>query len=200
MNSTLPASYDPYLIELAAELLRRPSALADLQADEAHVVVSYMRLWQCDEGAVLLREGEQADTGHMLLVIDGEVSVENTVVSRTDPLIVTVLGPGSLIGEMGLLDGAPRAASCIAMTPVQAASLSRGALRRLMSDEPAVAAKLLANISQGMAQRLREAGRQQRVYSQLVRAMQEEINELNHQLQQVMDGALNRAARQSEED
>jgi CRP/FNR family cyclic AMP-dependent transcriptional regulator len=44
----------------------------------------------------------------MLLVLDGEVMIESIVVSRTEPITVTVLGPGNLIGEMGLLDGEPR--------------------------------------------------------------------------------------------
>jgi CRP-like cAMP-binding protein len=89
---------------------------------------------------------------------------------------------------MGLLDGAPRASSCVAQSPVLVAALTRDDLRRMMSDEPSVAAKLLASISQRLAERLREAGRQQRVFSQLVRAMQGEIDELNRQLQLVMGG------------
>lgn len=192
-DSLLPMAPDSELAALASELLRRPLALSDLRAADADCIVSYMRLLHSQEGAVLMREGDTDDTSHMLLILDGEVSVEHTVVSRTDPVVVTVLGPGSLIGEMGLLDGAPRAASCIALTPVMVAALTRIDLRRLMHEEPAVAAKLLASISQRLAERLREAGRQQTVYSQLVRAMQGEIDDLHHQLHCVMEGSLRRS-------
>jgi CRP-like cAMP-binding protein len=177
---------------MASDLLRRPLALSDLQAADADCIVTYMRLLHCDEGAVLMREGDSDDTSHMLVILDGDVSVEHTVVSRTDPVVVTVLGSGNLIGEMGLLDGAPRAATCIALSPVIVAALTRVDLRRLMAEEPVVASKLLASISQRLAERLREAGRQQMVYSQLVRAMQGEIDELHRQLQCVMDGSLRR--------
>jgi CRP-like cAMP-binding protein len=107
-------------------------------------------------------------------------------------MVMSVLGPGHLIGEMALLDGGPRTATCIATTPLKGAVLSRNALRRLMHEEPAVAAKLLAAILFRMSQRLRDATRQQRVYHQLLSAMQGEIDELQSQLQKVMDGAVRR--------
>jgi CRP-like cAMP-binding protein len=91
-----------------------------------------------------------------------------------------------------LLDGAPRAASCVALSPIIAAGLSRRALRGLIADQPALAAKFLIAVAQRISERLRESGRQQRVFSQLVRAMQGEIDELNRQLQCVMDGAIQR--------
>lgn len=185
-------SQDKALSAMAADLLRRPTALSDLRPEEARCVVSYMRMLRCNEGTVMIREGDQDDTSHMLLLMDGEVSVERMVISRTEPVVVTVLGPGSLIGEMGVLDGAPRAASCVALSSVLVAALSRGDLRRLMIDEPSVAAKLLVSVSSRLADRLREAGRQHRVFGQLVHAMQGEIDELNRQLQMVMDGASNR--------
>jgi CRP-like cAMP-binding protein len=179
---------DPDLIRLARDLLLQPMALSNLDPTDARCIVNYMRFLRCPDGAMLIQEGDQDPNSQMLLVVDGEVSVENAVVSRTEALVVTVLGPGSLIGEMGLLDGAPRASSCVAQSPVLVAALTRDDLRRMMSDEPSVAAKLLASISQRLAERLREAGRQQRVFSQLVRAMQGEIDELNRQLQLVMGG------------
>jgi CRP/FNR family cyclic AMP-dependent transcriptional regulator len=89
--------------------------------------------------------------------------------------VMTVLGPGSLIGEMGLLDGAPRAASCVALTDVSAAILTRSALANLINDDPGIGAKLMIAISQRLAERLRESGQKLRAYTQLTRAMQEEI-------------------------
>ena len=193
--STLsPLSHDDALIAQAEELLRRPGSLGVLTAEEARCIVSYMRLVHAQEGAVLTKEGDADHSDHMLLVLEGEVSVESLVANRSESVVLTVMGVGSLVGEMGLIDGAPRAATCIALSPIIAAALSRSGLARLLADDPTVAAKLLMAISQRMAERLRDSGRQQRVFSQLVRAMQGEIDELNRQLQMVMDGA---AARQS---
>ena len=105
---------DADLVRLARDLLLQPTALSNLDPTDARCIVTYMRFLECEEGAELIREGDQDPNSQILLVVHGEVSVENAVVSRTDPFVVTILGPGSLIGEMGLLDGAPRASTCVA--------------------------------------------------------------------------------------
>lgn len=197
MSAVPPASLvslldRPDLVAEAVRLIRTSTALSELSAADARCIVTYMRLLSCPEGGMLLREGEQDNVSDMLLILDGEVTVENIVANRAAPVVVSVLGPGHLIGEMGLLDGGPRTATCTATTPLLGAVLSRNALRRLMLDEPAVASKLLVGILYRMSQRLRDATRQQRVYHQLLSAMEGEIDELQSQLQKVMDGAARR--------
>jgi CRP-like cAMP-binding protein len=111
-------------------------------------------------------------------LLDGEVTVETIVVSRTAPITVSVLGPGSLIGEMGLLDGAPRSASCTAMSDVRCAVLTRDAMTQLLNDDPRTAAKLMMAICLRIAQRMRENQDKLKLYAQLTQAMNEEINDL----------------------
>lgn len=162
----------------AAEMLTAPTALMQLSHEEARAVVAYMKPRRIEEGVTFIREGDTANTNFMLLVLDGEVTVESIVVSRTAPITVTVLGPGSLIGEMGLLDGAPRSASCTAMTPLRCAVLTREALNQLLQDDPQTAAKLMMAISMRIAERMRECQDKLKLYAQLTQAMNEEINEL----------------------
>jgi len=162
----------------AAEMLSAPSALLQLDHREARTVVSYMRPHKIPEGTTFIREGDVDDTDFMLLVLDGEVTIETIVVSRTAPITVTVLGPGSLVGEMGLLDGAPRSASCTAISDLRCAILTRDALNQLLNDEPRTAAKLMMAISLRIAQRLRENQDKLKLYAQLTQAMNEEINNL----------------------
>src|SRR3954468_21299255 len=107
--------------DLAAEMLSAPTALMHLRPREAHCVVAYMQPHRIAEGTTFIREGDAERTDFMMLVLAGEVTVETVVVSRTAPITVTVLGPGSLIGEMGLVDGAPRSASCTALTDLRCA-------------------------------------------------------------------------------
>lgn len=162
----------------AAELLTAPSALMQLEPEEARIVVTYMQPHRIAEGTTFIKEGDTEDTDFMLLVLDGEVTVETVVVSRTQPITVTVLGPGSLIGEMGLVDGSPRSASCTALTDLRCAILTRADLNRLLDDEPRTAAKLIMAISLRIAQRMRDNQGKLKLYAQLTQAMNEEINEL----------------------
>ena len=162
----------------AAEMLTAPSALMQLSHEEARAIVGYMRPHRIPEGTTFIKEGDKENTDFMLLVLDGEVTIESIVVSRTAPITVTVLGPGNLIGEMGLLDGAPRSASCTAMSAVRCAILTREALNQLLNDDPRTAAKLMMAISLRIAERMRESQEKLKLYAQLTQAMNEEINEL----------------------
>ena len=166
------------IAELGARLLIAPTALMQLTLDEALTVVSYMIPRKIAEGTTFISEGDTSDTGYMVLLLEGEVTVESIVVSRRTPVTVTVLGPGSLIGEMGLVDGQARLASCTASTEVRCAILSRDALEKLSEDNPLTAAKLMFAVSLRIAERLRETAEKLKMYSQLVQAMQQEIDHL----------------------
>lgn len=162
----------------AAHLLRAPTALMQLSEAEALTVVGFMRPRRFKRGTTIIRQGEATDTGFMVLVLEGEITVETLIARRVNPVTVTVLGPGSLIGEMGLLDGEPRSASCTAVNTVRCAILTRDALNQLLNDDPRTAAKLMMAISLRIAERMRESADKLKLYAQLTQAMQEEINNL----------------------
>ena len=164
--------------EQAAALLTAPTALLQLSLDDARVVVSYMTPKRFAAGTMFIKEGDTDDTGFMVLVLAGEVTVENITVSRTEPATVNVLGPGSLVGEMGLLGNEPRSASCTASTDVRCAVLTRGALELMIDQEPRIGAKLLLAVSTRLSERLRNTSRQLKLYAKLARAMQQEIDQL----------------------
>jgi CRP/FNR family transcriptional regulator, cyclic AMP receptor protein len=164
--------------ELAAQLLAAPDAMMRLSLEEARVVVSYMNPRKFPEGTVFIQEGDKNNTDYMVLVLDGEVTVESIVVSRTKPVTTAVLGAGSLLGEMGIVDGEPRSATCTATTEVRAAIFTRGALEQLITEHPAIGAKFMMSISLRIAQRLRDTADKLKLYSQLTQAMQQEIDRL----------------------
>lgn len=164
--------------EVAADMLRAPTALMQLTEAQAKTVVKFMQPRIIPEDTIILQEGDNSDTGYMVLIITGEVTVETLVVSRTSPDTLTVLGPGSLIGEMALFDGAARSATCTATTEVRCAVLTRKTLETLTHEDPATAANLMAAIAQRLAERLRQSDEKIRLYSHLVRTMQQEINAL----------------------
>lgn len=163
---------------LAARLLRAPTALMQLGEAEALTVVGFMQPRWFETGTTIIRQGDSADTGFMVLVLDGEITVETLVASRTQPRTLTVLGPGSLIGEMALVDGGARSASCVASSDIKCAVLTREALEALILEQPATAAKLMTAVAQRLAERLRESDHKLEVYSKLVRTMQQEIDVL----------------------
>jgi CRP/FNR family transcriptional regulator, cyclic AMP receptor protein len=189
MNGVLPehprsTQKSPALAAAAITLLRTPTALAQLSPEESACVVSFMRLVGFAPGATLIHEGDQLETGYMMLLLTGEVTVQTLDALSGESTVISVLGPGNLIGEMGLLDGAPRSASCVAASRIEAAVLSRGALDQLIELHPHVSARFMVALSQRLGDRLRATGQQVGMYVQLMQNMQREIAELKQQLQQ----------------
>jgi CRP/FNR family transcriptional regulator, cyclic AMP receptor protein len=150
----------PALAARAAEMLRMPETLLPLNAEEAAQVVARMVTIGFRAGATVLREGDGRRSDYMLLLLEGEVQVDTRAGLERDAMAIAVDGPGSIIGEMSLLDGAPRSATCTAMGAVLAAGLSRKGLEALIAEQPRTAAKLMMGVAQRIADRLRALGQQ----------------------------------------
>lgn len=165
--------------EKAAQLLVTPTDLADLSKADARSVVSFMKFQQVETGAIFIKEGEVTHTDFMVLILEGDVSVESEASIADGGIVMSHIGPGSLIGEMGLLDGAPRSATCTAMSDLEVAVLSREAVLELIKDNPAVAARLMLAISKRLADRLREANHNIKLLGGVNILLQQELDVLH---------------------
>ena len=175
MTSEFDVSHLP-AEEAAAHLLVTPSALADLSLTDAARVVAYMKPKRFKAGTIVIQEGEARYNDYMLLLLSGDIAVENELPGAGDSMVVTIIGPGSLLGEMGVIDGSPRSATCTANTDITVGILTRTALMRLLRDEPGVGARLLLAITKRMSDRLRETTRKLRTFAQMNRVLQQELN------------------------
>jgi CRP/FNR family transcriptional regulator, cyclic AMP receptor protein len=178
LHDRLSKTEGSHSAELAAVLLAAPETMMRLSLEEARVVVSYMQPRKFAENTVFIQEGDKDNTDFMVLVLDGEVTVESITVSRTTPVTTAVLGAGSLLGEMGIVDGEPRSASCTATTDVRAAVFTRSAMEQLINEYPAIGAKFMMSIALRIAQRMRDTSEKLKLYTQLTQAMQQEIDRL----------------------
>lgn len=147
------------------QLLQQAALLDDFTPAEADALGAAMVLVRARAGQVLITEGEASDW--MMLLLSGTVDVAKRKVGAEfddkeagDTTRLAVLKAGAVIGEMSMLDGEPRYASCIALQDVEAAVLTRAAVARLIAQNPAVGAKLLVKITQLLAQRLRNTSNQ----------------------------------------
>ncbi|HZF83476.1 MAG TPA: cyclic nucleotide-binding domain-containing protein [Burkholderiaceae bacterium] len=160
----------------AARMLMRSSMVAELDAHEAKLVIDAMSPVLVAAGTIIMEEGQTDDADYMALLLEGQVRAETASGVPGEEVVISILNPGQLIGEMGMLDGSPRSATCTALTEVKMATLSRAALRGLVEVQPALAARLLLAVAQSMAQRVRESNRRLRTLSQVTRALQRELD------------------------
>lgn len=94
-------------------------------------------------GEVLIQQGTVEDW--LFIVLEGTVEV-----SRPDHRIA--LGPGSVVGELAVLDPQPRAATVTATTPVQAFTLRKPAFDDAVRSRPEIALGVITEL----VRRLRE--------------------------------------------
>lgn len=90
----------------------------------------------------------QGELGHEVFVV-----VSGTARVTKDGVDVVVVGPGDVLGELSLLDGGPRTATCTATTEMTLLVLSRPAFNGVLDEIPTLAHKLLVAV----ARRLRES-------------------------------------------
>lgn len=161
-----------------AELLASPTSLPELGLENALKVVNFMAAQRLKAGTVLFKEGTKSHKS-LVLILQGDVLVENESAGDSS-LVVTVLGAGHLVGELGVLDGKPRSATCTAVTEVDVAVLDQEDLERIMRDDPAAGVDLLRAMVVQIAARLRSTNHRVFMLSQIVTSMQQEIKTLQN--------------------
>jgi CRP-like cAMP-binding protein len=141
-------AYQQDLLELMASV----ELLSDLSGREPEMLSDHLQAYAADPGCVIFREGEPGR--FMCLLVSGRVTTykESDIEHRAE---VASESRGRSIGEMALIDGEPRSATCIATEPSVLLLLSQADFRRLGEERPALALKLLLRITRLMSRRLR---------------------------------------------
>ena len=116
------------------ERLRAVPFFRSLPGDSLQALATTLRTEEHPSGATVFAEGDEA--GALYLVDRGLVEVRR----RGEAL--AVLGPGSFVGELGLLLGAPRSADLVTLTPTTLLALHRDAVDDLLVEHPVIAMEL----------------------------------------------------------
>lgn len=124
----------------------------DFERAEIEMLARYFRCYRAPVGAEIIREGESGD--FMLLLLEGEIEILK-LDPRGLPQRLAVVGPGKTLGEMSLIDGEPRFASCVTLSPTLLAVLDRAALSHIVAEQPATGIKLLMELLMLLNERLR---------------------------------------------
>jgi CRP-like cAMP-binding protein len=85
-------------------------------------------------GDELMRQGAEADS--MYVILSGKVSVVREHPDLSSPIVLAFLGPGEIVGEMGLLDGEARSATVDAVEDTITMEVSKEALTRSVLAHP----------------------------------------------------------------
>jgi CRP-like cAMP-binding protein len=127
-----------------------PSVLSNVSLfaalDEAHLrqVAEHLRPRRYRRGETVFVTG---DPGASLCVVNaGRIKLALTSAEGRE-VILDVLGPGEVFGELALLDGEPRSADAVAVEQTELLLLQRDEFLRFLRAEPEVAINLLGVLS-----------------------------------------------------
>ena len=136
-------------------LIPRCTLLENFTAAEVRLLAHFMGVYRANPGAEIIREGDAGD--FMLMLIDGAVEVLKR--DRRDALqLIAQVESGKTLGEMSMIDGEPRFATCVATQSALVAVLTRENLARIIVEQPMLGAKILMELVLMLSQRLRSTG------------------------------------------
>lgn len=121
------------------QLLAGVTLFSRCTAGELKTVARHVELVSFGPGEVLMAEGDPGDALFLVLAGEAEVSNGRRVVGR--------LGPGDHVGELALLDRAPRGATVAATTELDTAVLGIRMFRTLLREFPSISEQLLGALA-----------------------------------------------------
>ena len=104
-----------------------------------------------EPGDVIFFKG--APSNSLVLVVEGELEVFEE--SRGKMMVLNTIPPGSVVGEVGFLDGRPRTRHVRARTTADLRKITREGFLELLNLEPVLFAKLMVAMSELLAARYR---------------------------------------------
>ncbi len=112
--------------------LRRVPIFADLSEDDLRRLAAGVDRFSLKAGETLFEEGEPGALAYV--ICDGDLEIVKATEGRE--VVLAVRGPGNVIGEMALIDAAPRAATVRARTDASLLAVPKTALDEVLESSP----------------------------------------------------------------
>jgi len=135
------------------DLVGHSSFFAEFEREDIELLARYMRVHRAQAGQAIIREGDDGD--FMLLIVSGTVEIFKKNADGEQQLMTSV-GPGMTLGEMSMIDGEPRFATCIATDTSVFAVLTRDAMAKIILERPSLGTKILIVLVTMLTHRLRQ--------------------------------------------
>ena len=133
-------------------LIPKCNLLEHFSLGEVRTLAHFMHVYRAEPAVEIIREGDGGD--FMLMLVEGRVEVHKRDRWNT-PQVLASVEAGRTLGEMSMIDGAARFATCLAVESTLIAVLDRESLARIIVEQPLLGAKILMELVLMLSQRLR---------------------------------------------
>src|ERR1017187_5039859 len=131
--------------------LRRIKMLADVDERLLASLLPYLEVVKVAPFGTVVNKGDHGDA--LFMVLEGEVRARSMIDGQESTL--ATLGVGECFGELAILDHGPRSADVIANQPTVLIKVSAGALKKMFTEAPALAAPFMFALARVISQRVR---------------------------------------------
>jgi len=145
-------------------LVGKSQFFTEFSEEDIAALAGYMEVYRAQPGEIIIRESDEGD--FMVLIVDGEIDILKKSY-RSEQQHMTSAGPGMTLGEMSMIDGEPRFATCMAAQPTTFAVLTRDSMAKIILDHPSLGSKILVKMVTMLSLRLRQTS------GRLLRMMEE---------------------------
>src|ERR671916_1999855 len=128
---------------MTVDELRRVALFADLATEDLEQLCQTARTDSVDPGELVFEEGSPGDA--LYIILDGELEV--TKRQGGQDVVLAVRRVGEFIGEMSLLEQAPRSASVRALRESRLLVISQAAFQTLLSCSPSAHLTILRTVT-----------------------------------------------------
>jgi CRP/FNR family cyclic AMP-dependent transcriptional regulator len=142
------------LLDEISSMLIDSDLYSHLPPAELRAAAHYFGVNKIAEDEIIFNEG---DIGNFMCIVhSGSVSVIKAN-QNNESVEVATLGHGRAFGEMAVLDGEHRSATCKAAEDSILLTLSKEALDKMLEEHPRIGARIIRAIAVSLSRRLRMA-------------------------------------------
>jgi CRP-like cAMP-binding protein len=128
------------ILEKHARLLRSISLFADLSPEQLGKIAALTQVRSYPARTAVVNQGEPARS--LFGIMHGRLKVASSGPDGRDT-VLGIMAEGEIFGEVALLDGGARSATCTTIEPCELLVLDRQPFMDLLETSPAIAVKLL---------------------------------------------------------
>lgn len=139
------------------DMISETQLFSDFDWKDIEALAGYVQCYEVAAGTVVFNEGDAGN--YACVLVEGEMEILKSDHEGVLRRIVLV-NRGKAIGEMSIVDGEPRSATCVASKDSVLLVLTKENYLRIIKERPVLAVHILSKLAKLMSQRLRSASGQ----------------------------------------
>ena len=137
---------------VSTAVLKAVPLFASFPEDQLRMLTTVVTRKSAPRSTTIMAGGDPTD--HLYIVLSGRLKVMMSDAEGKE-VILSILGPGEIFGEMGLIDDEPRSATVVTIEPCELLSLAKRDFKKSLAEN----FEMSMAVMRGLVRRLREADR-----------------------------------------